>query len=163
MTKTMTTQNDKPMKKDLLRAVKFALVGLLNTCLDYGLFFVFFSLLDLDKNLAQVCATVLAMANSYFWNRYWTFERKGKAQVNEMWKFVVINLISMSVTLLLMNLFYDFVHLERAANALLAHTSFAFRLEGDLAVMFCKLVAMPFSLAVNFLGNRLWVFHGETK
>ncbi len=159
----MTTQTDKKVKKDFLQVVKFGLIGILNTALDYGLFFVFFSLLKLDKNLAQVFSTAIAMTNSYLFNRYWTFEQKGKVQANEMWKFIVINLVSMGVTLLCLNLFYDILHLERLANALLSCTALAFRLEGNSAVMFCKLAAMPFSLAVNFLGNRLWVFRNKAK
>lgn len=149
---------DRDVRKNLLQIVKFGLIGVLNTALDYFLFFVFFSLLRLDKNLAQVIATALAMTNSYFFNRYWTFGKKGRAQVDEMWKFILVNLISMCVTILCLNLFYDLLHLERIANAVLEAGGLPFRLEGDSAVMFCKLAAVPFSLAVNFLGNRLWVF-----
>lgn len=149
---------DKDVRKNLLQIVKFGLIGVLNTALDYFLFFVFFSLLGLDKNLAQVIATALAMTNSYFFNRYWTFGKKGKVQVDEMWKFILVNLVSMCVTILCLNLFYDLLHLERLANAVLGAFGLSFRLEGDGAVMFCKLAAVPFSLAVNFLGNRLWVF-----
>lgn len=163
MTKKMTKQTDNAGKKNLLQIIKFVFVGILNTALDYGLFFVFFGLLDWDKNLAQICATAIAMTNSYLFNRYWTFEQKGKVKAGEMWKFVVINLLSMGVTLLCLNLFYDVWHLERLANALLSCATLRFRLEGDLAVLFCKLAAMPFSLAVNFLGNRFWVFHNQKQ
>ena len=98
------------------------------------------------------------MTNSYFLNRYFTFEQKGSAKIDEMWKFIIVNLVSMGVTILLLNVFYDLLHVENIANALLTSLSIPFVIEGDLAVMFCKLLAIPFSLAVNFLGNRLWVF-----
>ena len=64
-------------KTDVLQAAKFLLVGVGNTAIDYVLFFVFFSLLDLDKNLAQVLSMGIAMANSYLVNRYWTFGKTG--------------------------------------------------------------------------------------
>ena len=41
-------------KKDVLQAGKFALVGVVNTLLDYVLFFVFFSLCGFDKNIAHL-------------------------------------------------------------------------------------------------------------
>ena len=147
----------------MVQVVKFALIGVLNTALDYFLFFVFFSLLHINKNAAQVLATALAMTNSYLFNRYWTFEKKGRVQAGEMWKFIAVNLVSMGVTILCLNLFYDVMHIEQLANMLLSHTHLSFRLTGDAAVMFCKLSAVPFSLAVNFLGNRLWVFRKQVK
>ena len=122
---------NKPGKKDLIQIVKFGLIGIVNTALDYFLFFVFFSLIHLDKNLAQVLATALAMTNSYFFNRYWTFGKKGKVKVNEMWKFIVVNLVSMGVTILCLNLFYDVLHLERLANAVFAWIGLGLRLAGD--------------------------------
>lgn len=152
----MQTNNE--MKKNLFQIVKFGLIGILNTALDYFLFFVFFSLLNIDKSLAQVLATAIAMTNSYFFNRYWTFGKQGKVQIGEMWKFVIVNLVSMCVTILCLNLFYDLMHIENIANGVLSYVGILYQFEGDAAVMFCKLVAVPFSLAVNFLGNRLWVF-----
>ena len=151
-------------KKDFIQVIKFGLVGALNTLLDYGLFFVFFSLLNLDKNFAQILATAIAMTNSYLINRYWTFEQSGSVQGREIWRFIVVNILSLSTTLLCLNLFYDVFRLHEVANHILATMHVPFALTGeDLPVMFCKLIAMPFSLAVNFLGNRLWVFGGKTE
>ncbi len=150
-------------KKNLIQVVKFGLIGIANTAIDYLLFFVFFSLLNLDKNLAQVLATAIAMTNSYFFNRYWTFGKKGKVKVDEMWKFIIVNLVSMGVTILCLNLFSDVFHLYRFANQLLSAAGIGFQLTGDNAVLFCKVAAIPFSLAVNFLGNRLWVFGKQSK
>lgn len=145
-------------KKNLKEIIKFGLVGVLNTALDYGMFFVFFSLLKLDKNLAQTFATIIAMTNSYLVNRYWTFEKKGSVRGGEIWRFIFVNLLSLLTTLICLNLFYDLLSLYEVADALLGFVGISIALTGDLAVLFCKLLAMPFSLAVNFLGNKLWVF-----
>ncbi len=150
-------------KKNFVQVIKFCCFGVLNTAIDYGLFALFFSLCNIDKNISQVLATAIAMTNSYFLNRYFTFEQKGSVKIDEMWKFIIVNLVSMGVTILLLNVFYDLLHVENIANALLTSLSIPFVIEGDLAVMFCKLLAIPFSLAVNFLGNRLWVFGGKSK
>ena len=157
------TENKNNARAELLRVLKFGLIGVLNTGIDYGMFFVFFSLLHVDKSLAQVLATAVSMTNSYFMNRYWTFRQTGRAQAGEMGKFIIVNLVSMGVTILCLNLFYDALHLERIANLFFGALGLRLRLEGSGAVLFCKLVATPFSLAVNFLGNRLWVFRKNEK
>ena len=64
-------------KSDVLQVLKFGVVGVCNTALDYGLFYVFLSLAHLDKNAAQILATVLAMpfslAVNFLGNRLWVF------------------------------------------------------------------------------------------
>lgn len=145
-------------KKSIAEALKFGLIGAFNTFIDWGLFWVFLSLCGLDKNIAQIFATAIAMTNSYFLNRYWTFKQTGKVKISEMGKFVVVNLISLLVNLLCLNLFCDVFKLYNLANACLELVNINYVLTGDMAIMFCKVLAVPFSLAVNFLGNKLWVF-----
>lgn len=148
---------------DFLQLVKFAAVGFFNTLLDYGAFYVFFALFNINKNPAQVLATVISMTNSYFVNRYWTFERRGRIKRREVIRFVVVNVLSLSVTLLCLNLFHDVFRLHQVANKILAYGNYSFELSGDLEVMFCKMAALPFSWAVNFFGNRHWVFGKKTE
>jgi len=150
-------------KADVLQATKFMLVGIFNTAVDYGLFMLFFSLFNWDKNIAQVLATGFAMANSYLINRYWTFHKTGHVQVKEVGRFLVVNILSLLTTLLCLNLFHDVFYLHELFNRLLGLTNVSFRLEGDISVLFCKVLASPFSLMVNFLGNRFWVFGNEKK
>lgn len=148
----------KVKKHDFLQLLKFGFVGTFNTLLDYGLFYVFFALCNFNKNFAQILATILAMTNSYFVNRYWTFEKKGRVRKGEIWRFLVVNLLSLSITLLCLNLFHDVFRLHEIANRLFAFLKVSFVLMGDSDVLFCKLMAIPFAWAVNFLGNRFWVF-----
>lgn len=145
-------------KKELLQIIKFGAIGIMNTAIDYLFFALFFSICGFNKSISQVFATAIAMTNSYILNRYFTFNKKGAVKVDEMWKFIIVNLVSMGVTIGLLYLFYDIWHIETIANAILSWLSVSFTISGDLAVLFCKLMATPFSLAVNFLGNRMWVF-----
>lgn len=146
-------------KKNIIEVLKFGLIGIFNTLTDWGLFWIFLSALRLDKNFAQIFATAIAMTFSYFLNRYWTFKKTGSVKLSEMAKFVVVNLCSLGVNLLCLNLFCDILKLYNAANWFLDILNIGYTLSGDMAVMFCKLCAVPFSLAVNFLGNKLWVFN----
>ena len=104
------------------------------------------------------------MVNSYLVNRYWTFNKTGSVKGQEIWKFIGVNILSLITTLVCLNLFHDVLSLHLFANRVFALLGIGYRLSGKAAVMFCKLLAMPFSLAVNFLGNRLWVFRaGEEE
>ena len=150
-------------KADVLQATKFMLVGLFNTAVDYGLFMLFFSLFNWDKNIAQILATGFAMANSYLINRYWTFHKTGHVEITEVGRFLVVNILSLLTTLLCLNLFHDVFYLHDLLNRLLQRAGLSFRLEGDVSVLLCKVLASPFSMAVNFLGNRFWVFGNESK
>ena len=149
-------------KRDVLQFVKFGSVGLCSTVLDYGFFYVFFALCGLDKNLAQILSTLIAMTNSYFVNRYWTFGKTGGVQCGEIVRFVVVNLCSLLTTLLCLNLFHDVFGFCTLFERVLAFADISFDLGGERGVMFCKILALPFSILVNFLGNRLWVF-GKKK
>ena len=150
-------------KNDILQAVKFGTVGAFNTVFDYVVFYLFFALCNLDKNIAQVLATSLAMVNSYIFNRYWTFERRGHVQGREILRFLVVNAVALLTTLLCLNLFHDVFYLHELANRILLSIGSDFMLVGDNGVLFCKVLAMPFSLCVNFFGNRCWVFRNTNS
>ena len=145
-------------KSDVMQMVKFGTIGAFNTLFDYGMFYLFFAVCNLDKNIAQIFATGLAMVNSYIFNRYWTFERRGRVQAREILRFLTVNVVALSTTIICLNLFHDVLYMHELANRLLIYFGSNFMFVGDNGVLFCKVLAMPFSLCVNFLGNRLWVF-----
>ncbi len=149
---------EKKSKKSFVQAIRFGVVGVFNTLVDYGVFYVLLSFLHLNKGMAQVLATGTAMCGSFFINRYWTFEKHGRGNLSEIIKFLVINFFAMLTVIGLTYLFYDVLHAERAGNALFLSLGFSFVLRGNMAVMFCKVLASVFSVMINFLGNKFWVF-----
>ena len=151
-------QTNSQAKKNLVEIAKFALIGVANTLIDFLMFFVLFNLVGVNKNVAQICSMSIAMVHSYLWNRYWTFRKTGGVRIQEIWKFIVVNLVALGVTVLCLNLFYDLWHLERLAQWGLEVLRIPFVLTDKLGVFFCKILAVPFSLAVNYVGNRIWVF-----
>ena len=87
------------MKKESLgQFLKFALVGVLNTVVD----FLVFQLLNLTLGwtyLAQVIGYSAGVLNSYFWNSRWTFRKEHQRSAREAAAFVVVNLVSLGVSL----------------------------------------------------------------
>ena len=65
--------------KTVIQIAKFMTVGVLNTAIDAGAYFVLTRWLGLGSALvlAKGIAYVIGMLNSFFWNRKWTFGDKG--------------------------------------------------------------------------------------
>jgi putative flippase GtrA len=115
---------------------RFCLVGAGNTFVDFIVFFLLTSF-GVSALLAQVCSYTAGVVNSYVWNRIWTFRVKRKASIGEFLRFLIVNVLSLAVTLLLLFLCRDVGHWPLFAG---------------------KLIATLGGIAVNFAGSRFWVF-----
>ena len=63
---------------ELLKAAKFAVVGVVNTLIDYGVFALLAQVLFVNVYLAQVISYSCGILNSYIWNRSWTFRSENR-------------------------------------------------------------------------------------
>ena len=144
-------------KEGIKQAAKFSVVGIFNTLVDYAVFYVMLAFFNLDKSISQIIATVVAMCGSYIINKNWTF-KASKNTKTQIVKFVLTNIVSMSLTIIFMDIFHEVLNLHEWANSLLSLVGITYKLDGDIGVMFCKVLASFFSLIVNFLGNKFWVF-----
>lgn len=148
-------------RESIKQVVKFSLVGVFNTAVDYGVFYIALAFLNFDKSIAQILATAVAMCGSYIINKYWTFSSRER-DASQIFKFIATNIVSMTCTIIFMNLFYDLLGIHEWANYLMAFVGIGFRLKNDIAVMFCKIAASALSLVINFLGNKFWVFRKKS-
>lgn len=74
---------------------KFAAVGSLNAMVDLGIFNLeTFILGELPTNITfaifKTISFLVATTNSFLWNKFWTFESKGKIKLKETAKFYAI-------------------------------------------------------------------------
>lgn len=148
-------------KKSFKQMVRFGIVGVFNTLIDYGSFYVFLAIAGLHKSISQVFATAVAMCGSYILNKHWTFGKEGRGNAAEIAKFVVVNIASLLATIFFTHLFYDILHIENTINNCLGRVGVSYIISGDLAIMLCKVCASVFSLIINFLGNKFWVFKAK--
>ncbi len=121
----------------LTQFVKFALVGLLNTAIHYGIFIALYELIGVYHLFASGIGFCFAMTNSYVINKRWTFKSKGSNVRQEFIRFLIVNLISLSVNL--------------GSMAVLVEL---FSIHPPVA----QIVSIGLTLAVNFTGNRFWTF-----
>lgn len=76
------------------RVGKFALVGMMNTVVDFTVFVLLYYGGDWDVLAANTSAYMIAVANSFLLNKYWTFAetRRSRAALPQFGLFLGFNL-----------------------------------------------------------------------
>jgi putative flippase GtrA len=123
--------------RELRTFMTFALVGIMNTLIDWGIFWLTYSLAEMHYLVAQTLAYACGMINSYVLNKSWTFKVKNKANPVETGKFVAVNVICLSLSYLLLYGWNSFVG--------------EYMLIGKAAVTAVLMV-------LNYLLSKQWVF-----
>lgn len=124
------------------RFLRFGVTGVINTGVDFGVFFILAHLLGVSIYVSQFLAYSTATINSYIINRRWTFGRKGPFAGGEFARFVAVNVCSLGLSLILLRLFHGHLHMQK---------------------MTAKVITACFTIPVNFLGSRLWAFGPRTE
>ncbi|WP_461201835.1 GtrA family protein [Anoxybacillus sp. TBDG-1] len=121
------------MSNKVATIFRFAVVGVGNTFVDFGLFFLLVAL-GVPYMWAQMFGYSAGVINSYVWNRTWTFRAQG-AIMKQFVRFLVINLCSFVVTLLLL-----------------------YALNKIYPIFLSKVIATVGGMVVGWLGSYKWVF-----
>ena len=121
---------------ELVKAGKFAIVGVFNTLIDYGVFALLAQVLGWQVYLSQVISYSCGILNSYIFNRSWTFHSGSRFFSPTLVRFLVLNLCMLGVST---GLLAVFLHL-------------------GLSKLVAKGCTVIFTMAIGFVVNRLWVF-----
>lgn len=83
---------------------KFVAIGFTNAAIDFGVFNLLISLTDKALGIAfpvfKGISFLVAVTNSYIWNKYWSFEAGGsRGGGQEAAKFFVVNVIAVAVNI----------------------------------------------------------------
>ena len=149
--------------KEITRFLKFAVVGMLGTGIDFGVLNLLILTFGFSKVLAKTCSFTVAVINSFIWNRLWTFREARDRPVGPL----IVQFFLVSVGGLLLNQVI-FLSLDAwvlgeagalaapmaalALNIGLAHYKLAYNLSNAVATIIV--------LFWNFGANRLWTFRG---
>lgn len=125
---------------ELAKMVKFGITGVVNTAVDYAVFFLLARLLGFNAYAAQAVSYGAGMLNSYFVNRSWTFRTGARFFSPQLVRFVVTNLVVLGVSMLLLKFFMEILSVD---------------------MMLAKLITICVTMALNFVISRLWVFKPE--
>ena len=149
--------------KEGTRFLKFSVVGMLGTVIDFGGLNLLILTFGFSKILANTCSFTVAVINSFIWNRLWTFHEARDRPIGPL--LVQFFLVSVGGLLLNQAIFLSldaWVLGEAGALAApmatlalgigLAHYKLAYNLS--------KAIATIIVLFWNFGANRLWTFRG---
>ena len=147
---------------DPKRFVKFGLIGVLNTLVDFCVFFVMdrwvigagptLALLGMTvvagPYISNAVAYVVANINSFVWNKLWTFERRDRVTRGEAARYlltsagyVLISTVSLAVCIRILSLPVIAPLVPQGWTNLLA-----------------KLPTACVTIFYNYLMNKFWVF-----
>ena len=124
------------------QAARFIVVGVINTLVDMGAFYLLSLIPGMPHEAAKAVSYVLGICNSFFWNKYWTFNAGRSAQgKREFARFFVVNLPPLVVNIVVFAMLG--LWLESGST---------------VTRMFKAFAAAVVSVAWNFLGSRYFAF-----
>lgn len=123
---------------------KFAIVGFSNTLIDWTVYFLitrFITLFSDELVLSKAISFIVAVTNSFYWNRRWTFESQSVSNALFI-PFLIVNIVS-----LIINTGALFISMQLfSINELTS-----------------LIIATSFTLIWNFTGSKFIVFRKENK
>lgn len=117
--------------------LKFVSVGLLNTAIHYSIFLLLVNTFGVYYLIASTAGYLAGLINSYCCNRSWTFKYNEKGKVAHYFQFLIVNLVSLAINLIILKIGVVYFH---------------------LLPQFAQIGAIAFSMAINFIGNKFWTF-----
>jgi putative flippase GtrA len=140
--------NQKTRNRTIWQLLRFGLVGCLNTTIDLlvlnGLLWLWpgqgMTRLLLFNSIAYACGAL----NSFFFNRYWTFQHPGRPKAREGMRFLLITLAAIVCNDLILWFMGKILHPAHLNVTLWANIS--------------KVAAIGGTILISYRGMRLWVF-----
>lgn len=139
------------------RFIKFALVGISGTIVDFAIFNFCLSILHFDSVVASVCSFSMAVFNNFIWNRLWTYpESKAKPLGSQLIKFGIVSVLGLIIRTPLFA-FIEAPLIQFAQSRLGSNTAIPpVTLGHNLALGIAIIVVLFW----NYFANRLWTYKG---
>lgn len=133
----------------MIQFVKFGIVGGLNFTIDLGILnlLIYFSGITLGfyYSLFKALSFLIAVINSYVWNKYWTFKVADTPGVGEITKFFVVNIIGFGINVSLASFVVNVIGAPADVS-------------GEVWANIGAVAASMLALTWNFIGMKFIVF-----
>lgn len=130
------TQKDN--KLDLMQFIKFGLVGVSNTAISLGVYYLFVFFNKKLYLIGSVVGFILSVLNSFYWNNKYVFKTEGQANwLNRLLKTYISYGGTTLLSTILLYLEVDVLHISE---------------------MIAPLVNMAITIPLNFLINKFWTY-----
>lgn len=128
-------------KEFIYQAMKFGIVGIINTLLTLFIIWICLRLFHWSDTVSNVLGYIFGVINSFIWNRKWTFSYKGRLSTSFI-KFIVVFLVSFIVQFGVLQLLLKYLHTDN---------------------YYCHLLAMVVYSVINFVLNKIFTFKNKTE
>jgi Predicted membrane protein len=129
-----------------IQFIKFGIVGVSNTLISLGVYWLCYYFLHLHYQLANVIAFVVSVTNAYYWNSRYVFKTGEKRDAKAHAKAYLKAFASYGATFLL-------------STALLTFWVEVCHISEGIAPVINLLVTIP----LNFVLNKFWAFKDKDK
>lgn len=84
--------------KERARFMRFALVGVIGACVDFGTYSLLHDLLGVQAVIASVFSFIAAVTSNFIWNRFWTYpDSRSKAIPQQLLQFAIVSGIGLTI------------------------------------------------------------------
>lgn len=116
--------------------VRFCIIGLLCTCLNYGVFYLLCEATNIHYIVASAIGFISGTVVGYFLNKLWTFGVKKKKH-GYVFKYFLVYTFSLVVGLVLLKFLVVYYHMQEKIAGLLI---------------------IGVTTMINFVGSKYWIF-----
>ena len=122
-------------KKTIGETLKFGFVGVLNTIVGYGAYFLLIKL-SVFYMASLLCSHIIGAIHSYFWNKYFTF-KSDKKSIKEIIRFASVYVVTFLINLGILSLLVE-----------------RFKVGEELG----GFIALVIVTGISFFGHKFWSF-----
>jgi putative flippase GtrA len=124
--------------KDLIQLMKFGVVGVSNTLIDFLVFSLLVYVFTVKPNLSQAISYTAGTINSFIFNKKWTFKTEEKKDVKlQGLRFLIINALSLILSSVSISYLIDDLYINK---------------------IIAKILIVLLTQVINYLGYKLIVF-----
>lgn len=124
------------LSDDLFRFIKFGLVGVLNTAINW-IIFILLNSLGVYYIISNIISYSLSTLNSYIWNSKWVFKYNGDNIKETTFKFIILNIIGLILNTCILYILVDILGLSKIIGLI---------------------ITTGIVMILNYFINKLWVF-----
>lgn len=136
----------------LAKYLKFAFIGGIGALINLAVLWVSVEIFFVYYLWAAVLAFVIADANNYIWNRWWTFRSKGKI------RFQYPQFLLVSIDGLMLDLILLWALVEKGLPAIGIGED-----KASLYIVLAQIIAIFLVSLFNFGANSMWTFREDTS